>query len=90
MKELPTIVKKCISYSGAKLSSQFQIKDESKKMIDLACYVKYPGKHCIKDYMAGTGRYLINWMWKEHSGRNEKWQLFKHPIQTKHKTVLKG
>ena len=35
--ELPTNVKKCISYSGAKLSSQFQIKDESKNhQYDLA------------------------------------------------------
>ena len=88
--ELPTNVKKCISYSGTKLSSQFQIKDESKNhQYDLAGYVKYPGKQCTKDYIAGTGRYLINWRWKDHSGRNEKWQLFKHPIQTKHETVLK-
>ena len=35
LKELPTNVKKCIPYSGTKLSSQFQIKDESKKTVNM-------------------------------------------------------
>ena len=56
-KVLLTNVKTCIAYSGTKLRSQWQIKDQTKKdhQYDLVNYAKCPEKQCIEDY---TGTHL--------------------------------
>ena len=78
---LPCNVKKCIVYSGTKLSSKFQLKDQTKKdhQHDEVYYVKCPEEQCTEDY---TGEHV-----KEHSGKDLKSHLFKHSMETNHKTV---
>ena len=81
-------VKKCIAYSGTKLSSKFQLKDQTKKnhQHDEVYYVKCPEEQCTEDYTGERGRRLIEHV-KEHSGKDLKSHLFKHSMETNHKTV---
>ena len=85
---LPCNVKTSIAYSGAKLSSKFQLKDQTKKdhQLGVAYYAKCPEKQCTEDYTRETGRCLIESV-KDHSGKYLKSHLFKHSVETNHKTL---
>ena len=80
-RDLPCNAKTCAVYSGTKLSSKFQLKDQTKKdhQHDEVYYVKCPEEQCTEDY---TGEHV-----KEHSGKDLKSHLFKHSMETNHKTV---
>ena len=85
---LPCNVKTCTAYSGTKLSSKFQLKDQAKKdhQHDAVYYVKCPEEKCTEDYTGETGRHLIEHV-KDHSDKDSKSHLFKHSMETNHKTV---
>ena len=83
---LPCKVKACIAYSGTKLSSRFQLKDQTKKdhQHDVVYYRKCPEEQCTKDYTGETGRRLIERV-KDRSGNDLRSNLFKYSVKTKHK-----
>ena len=85
---LPCNVKTCTAYSGTKLSSKFQLKDQTKKdhQHDVVYYAKCPEEQCTEDYTGETGRPLIERV-KDHSGKDSKSHLFKHAMETNHKMV---
>ena len=85
---LPCTVKTLTAYSGTKLSSEFQLKDHTKKdhQHDVVYYAKCPEEQCTEDYTGETGRRLIERV-KDHSGKDSKSHLFKHAMETNHKTV---
>ena len=85
---LPCNVKTCTVYSGTKLSSKFQLKYQTKKdhKHDVVYYLKRPEEQCTEDYTGGTGRRLIERV-KDHSGKDSKSHLFKHAMETNHRTV---
>ena len=82
---LPCKVKACIAYSGTKLSSRFQLKDQTNKdhQHDVIYYRKCPKEQCTKDYTGETGRRLIERV-KDRSGNDLRFNLFKHSVKTKH------
>ena len=85
---LPCNVKTCISFSGTKLSSKFQLKDQTNKdhEHDLVFYAKCPEEQCTEDYTGETKRRLIERV-KDHSGKDLKSHLCKHLMETNHKTM---
>ena len=85
---LPCNVKTCIAFSGTKLSSKFQLKEQTKKdhQHDVVYYAKCPKQYCTEDYTGETKRRLIERV-KDHSGKDLKSHLFKHSIETDHKTM---
>ena len=76
---LPCKVKACIAYSGTKLSSMFQLKDQTNKhhQHDVVYYRKCPKEQCTKDYAGEMGRRLIERV-KDRSGNDLRFNLFKH------------
>ena len=85
---LPCNTKTCAVYSRTKLSSKFQLKDQTKKdhQHDVVYYAKCPEEQCTEDYTGETGRLLIERV-KDHSGKDSKSHLFKHSMETIHKTL---
>ena len=80
--------KTCAAYSGTKLSSKFQLKDQTKKdhQHDVVYYEKCPEEQCTEDYTGETGRRLVEHV-KDHSGKDSKSHLFKHSMEAIHKTL---
>ena len=78
----------CIAYSETKLSSRFQLKDQTKKdhQNHVVYYAKCPEEQCTEDCNGETGRCLIERV-KDHSGKDLKSHLFKHFVETHHKMV---
>ena len=68
---LPCNVKTCTTYSGIKLSSKFQKKDQTKKdhQHDVVCYAKCPEEQCTEGYTGETSRRLIERV-KDHSSKD--------------------
>ena len=85
---LPCNVKTCTEYLGIKLSSNFQLKYQTKKdhQHDVVCYVKCSEEQCTEDYTGETGRHLIEHV-KDHSGKDSKSHLFEHAMETNQKMV---
>ena len=85
---LPSNVKTCTTDSGNKVSSKFHLKDQTKKdhQHDVVCHAKCPEQLCTEDYTGDTDRRLTERV-KKHSGKNSKSHLFKHAMETNHKTV---
>ena len=85
---LPCNAKTCAAYSGTKLSSKSQLKDQTKKdhQHDLVYYERCPEEQCTEDYTGETGRRLIERV-KDHSGKDSKSYLFKHSMEANHETV---
>ena len=76
------LVKTCMAYSGTKLSSKFQLKDQTKNDHQHAVvyYAKCPEEQCTKDYTGETGRRLIESV-KYPSDKDLKSHLFKHSME---------
>ena len=85
---LPCNVQTCTAHSGTKLTSKFQVKDQTKKthQHDVVYYAKCPEEQRTEDYTGGTSRRLIERV-KDHSGKDSKSHLFKHAMGTKYRTV---
>ena len=74
--------------TGKKLSSLFNIKDDTKKMHkhDLVYYGECPTPNCIDNYIGETGR-RINERVIDHSGRDKKSHMLKHHFNMNHDNV---
>ena len=85
---LPSNVKILTAYSGTKLSSKFQLKDQTKKdhQHDVVYYEKCPEEQCTENYTGETGRRLVERV-KDHRGKDSKSHLFKHSMEAIHKTL---
>ena len=85
---LPCNPKTYAAYSGTKLSSKFQLRDQTKKdhQHDVVYYETCPEEQCTEDYTGEAGRRLIERV-KDHSGKDSKSHLFKHSMETIHKTL---
>ena len=70
-------VKTSIAYSGIKLSSRFQLKDQTNKdhEHDVVCYAKCLEEQCTEDYTRKTGMCLIEYV-KDHSVKDVRCNLF--------------
>ena len=82
---LPSNVKRCTAYSWTKLSSKFQLKDQTKKD-DVVYYTKCLEEQCTEDYTGETSRRLIERV-EDHSGKDSKSHLFKHAMETNQNTM---
>ena len=82
---LPSNVKMCTAYSWTKLSSKFQLKDQTKKD-DVVYYTKCLEEQCTEDYTGETSRRLIERV-EDHSGKDSKSHLFTHAMETNQNTV---
>ena len=69
---LPSNVKTRISYTGQKLNSRFQIKDEinEKQKHDLIYYTKCPKASCTEGYLGETVRRIIEQV-TDHAGKDK-------------------
>ena len=85
---LPCNVKTCAAYSGTKLSSKFQLKDQTKKdhQHDVVYYAKCTDEQCTEVYTGEADGRLIERV-KDHSDKDSKSHLFKHAKEANHKTV---
>ena len=75
-------VKTCTAYPGTKLSSKFQLKDQTKKdhQHDVVCYAQSLKEQCTEGYTGETGRRRMECV-KDHSGKDSKSHLFKHAMK---------
>ena len=85
---LPCNIKTCIAYFATKLSSRFQLKDQTKQDLqhNVVYYVKCPHEQCTEDYTRETRRCLIEHV-KDHSGKDLMSHLLTYSVETKHKMV---
>ena len=73
-------------YIGAKLGSNFQIKDKTKldHKHDLLYYVKCP--ECQEDYIREIGRRLHERI-RDHSGKDSRSHMLKFSLENNHEHV---
>ena len=77
-----------ITYTGKKISSQFNIKDKTnfEHQHDLIYYVNCPIPTCGDNYIGETARRIHECI-KDHNGRNHKSHMLKHSIEKHHDNV---
>ena len=87
-KILPNNVKPQISYTGRKLGSLFQTKDQTifEHKHDVIYHGKCPAENCVDDYIGETAR-RVNERIVDHTGRDINSHLLKHSIESGHKPL---
>ena len=87
-KKLPNNVKPQITYTGRKLGSLFQTKDQTifEHKHDLIYHEKCPAENCVDDYIGETAR-RVNERIVDHTGRDIDSHLLKHSIESGHKPL---
>ena len=77
-----------IVFTGTKLSSHFNIKDETNKQHkhDLVYLSSCPSSTCNNCYIGETGRRLSERV-LDHSGKDTKSHVLRHSFTAKHETV---
>ena len=77
-----------IVFTGTKLSSHFNIKDETNKQHkhDLVYLSSFPSSTCNNCYIGETGRRLSERV-LDHSGKDTKSHVLKYSFTAKHETV---
>ena len=87
-KILPNKVKPQITYTGRKLESLFQTKDQTifEHKHDVIYYGKCPAENCVDDYIGETAR-TANEGIVDHAGRDTNSHLLKHGIYSGHKPL---
>ena len=85
-KILPNNVKPQITYTGRKLGSLFQIKDQTIHKHDVIYHGKCPAENCVDDYIGETAR-RVNKRIVDHAGRDINSHLLKHSIDSEHKPL---
>ena len=88
-KALPDDVKPEITYTGRKLGSLFQTKDQAifEHKHDVFYHRKCPAENCVDDYIGETAR-RVNERIVDHTGRNNNSELLKHSIEGGHKETI--
>ena len=86
-KMLPNNVKPRIAFTGRKVGTSFQIKDntEMKHNHDIVYYNKCPEEQCNENYIGETGRRISERI-IENAGRDSKSYICKHCIETGHRS----
>ena len=87
-KKLPNNVKPQITYTGRKLGSLFQTKDQTifEHKHDVIYHEKCPAENCVDDYIGETAR-RVNERIVDHTGRHTNSHLLKHSIESGHKPL---
>ena len=85
---LPDNVKTRVTYTGKKLGTKFQIKDNTSDQHkhDLVYYSKCPEPTCKEDYLGETGRRIIERS-GDYCGKDKQSHLLRHALNNNHKTV---
>ena len=86
-KMLPNNVKPRIAFTGRKVNRSFKIKDktEMKHNHDIAYYNECPDEQCNENYIGETGRRISERI-IDHAGRDSKSNIYKHCIETGHRS----
>ena len=86
-KFLPHNVKPQIAFTGRKVGTSFQIKDktEMKHNHDIVYYNECPEEQCNENYIGETGRRISERI-IDHTGRDLKSYVYKHCIETGHRS----
>ena len=79
------IVKTCVTYTGQKLNSRFQITDKinEKHKHDLIYYTKSSETSCNENYPGETGYRIIERV-ADYDGKHKKSHLMKHALTQNH------
>ena len=87
-KILPNNVKPQITYTGRKLGSLFQTKDQTifEHKHNVIYHGKCPAENCVDDYIGETAR-RVNERIVDHTGRDINSHLLKHSIESGHKPL---
>ena len=87
-KILPNNVKSQITYTGRKLGSLFETKDQTifEHKHDVIYHGKCPAENCVDDYIGETAR-RVNERIADHAGRDANSHLLKHSIESGHKPL---
>ena len=77
-----------ITYTGRKLGSLFQTKDQTifEHKHDVIYHGKCPAENCVDDYIGETAR-RVNESIVDHTGRDTNSHLLKHSIESGHKPL---
>ena len=89
---LPDNVKTRVTYTGKKLGTKFQIKDNTSDQHkhDLVYYSKCPEPTCNEDYLGATGRRIVERS-ADHWRKDKQSHLLRHALNNYHKAVdVKG
>ena len=84
-KILPNNVKPPITYTGKKLGSLFQTKDQTifEHKHDVISHGKCPAENCVYDYIGETAR-RVNERIVDHTSRHANFHLLKHSVESVH------
>ena len=86
---LPPKVKTQVVYTGKKLSTCFNVKDQSKfeHRHDVVYYADCPNEKCRENYIGESGR-RISEIIKVHNGRDLKSHILRHSVESEHANVI--
>ena len=78
-----------IVFTCTKLSSQFNIKDDTNKQHkhDLVYFSRFPLTDCTDSYIGETARRLSERV-MDHAGRDTKSHIVRHGLNSNHETKL--
>ena len=87
-KLLPPEIKTQVAYTGKKLSTCFNVKDQSKfeHQHDVVYYADCPNEKCRENYIGESGRRILERI-KDHNGRDLKSHILRHSIESGHANV---
>ena len=84
-KLLPPEIKTQVAYTGKKLSTCFNVKDQSKfeHQHDVIYYAECPNEKCRENYIGESGRRISERI-KDHDGRDLKSHILRHSVESGH------
>ena len=87
-KLLPPEIKTQAAYTGKKLSTCFNVKDQSKfeHQHDVVCYADYPNEKCRENYIGESGLRISERI-KDHNGRDLKSHVLRYFVESGHANV---
>ena len=87
-KLLPTEFKTQVTYTGKKLSTSFNVKDQSNfdHQHDVVYYVYCPNETCRENYIGESGPRISERV-KDHNGRDLKSHILRHSVESGHANV---
>ena len=87
-KLLPPEIKTQVAYTGKKVSTCFNVKDQSKfnHEHDVVCYAECSNETYRENYIGETGRRISERI-KDHNGRDLKSHSLRHSVESGHANV---
>ena len=81
-------IKTQVAYAGKKLSTCFNVKNQSKleHQHDVVYYADCPNEKCSESYIDESGR-RISGRIKDHNGREFKSHILRHAVESGHANV---